>query len=912
MKKERRAWLRPLPMMLMILLTVLAALPEWGAARAEGRKLTLMVYMCGSNLESSYGSASADIREMMDAGVSFRDVSVLVMTGGSHSRDSAGFFSEEATDIYEIGPGRVRRVQRWERPLNMGDRETLEKMIRFGMDSYPAEKYALILWDHGGGPLEGVCWDETHEMDHLSLGEIAGALENTLAGQRLSWIGFDACLMGSLEVASRLAPWAEYMIASQETEPAFGWNYRFLSGLHLDADGAETGRRIVDTYFEGREDSREILTLACVDLNAATEAVAALDPVFTPLEQRMGKEQFIALSGLRMSSTGFGKADPTAVSSGYDLVDAADLVSRMEENEYTRSLQEKLAAAVVYTRSNEEGAGGLSLYHPYANKAGYESRWKEEYEALPFSAGYQQYVQSFGGMLTGEILFRWMDLLARSAGRDAAGNALFEMQLTEEQAQNAVSAQLVILQDLKSDTLDRQCVLLATCPAEIGEDGKVRAEWDGRCLYAELENGHLVGPVPFQMTNDGKDSTVIGLYIPEGNYDLQGQMVLFEMDAEDRSEYPEIARIRVWDDVTESFSSRMAFSEEGYGTLMLYNFHRACPEPGADRVLPDYQTWQNESDLMVASTVKLPEKWRLTYRRLDSGVQCHAMFRLVDSQQNVICSLPAAVPNEYRRESAPVSGGIDGAKLKAELEKVEINSSRDEFGLHMCWRLENPGEKKISLQMRELTLNGSRMTDALVYEILQPGQAISVRRSFGRFDPAGLERLESISGTAVISEEGEEDVRIPFEFRFEDCDLTPISRAEEALAETEAEGVRIRLLEISPDTEDGWEMAFLLENSGEGEFMERYHMTVDGIHAGSIELGPVPAGKSLIVEKPLSNQRDCRLRVPRARTAGIRPGVSGAECAAGPGSDGNPGDPVPAGGGFPSDAGIRPEAENAP
>ena len=261
MKKERRAWLRPLPMMLMILLTVLAALLEGGAARAEGRKLTLMVYMCGSNLESSYGSASADIREMMDAGVSFRDVSVLVMTGGSHSRDSAGFFSEEATDIYEIGPGRVRRVQRWERPLNMGDRETLEKMIRFGMDSYPAEKYALILWDHGGGPLEGVCWDETHEMDHLSLGEIAGALENTLAGQRLSWIGFDACLMGSLEVASRLAPWAEYMIASQETEPAFGWNYSFLSGLHLDADGAETGRRIVDAYFEGREDSREILTL---------------------------------------------------------------------------------------------------------------------------------------------------------------------------------------------------------------------------------------------------------------------------------------------------------------------------------------------------------------------------------------------------------------------------------------------------------------------------------------------------------------------------------------------------------------------------------------------------------------------------------------------------------------------------
>ena len=119
---------------ILLLLMILAAAGFRAPAAADSepsRKLTLMVYMCGSNLESEYGSASADIREMVDAGVSFRDVSVLVMTGGSHSRDSAGFFSEEATDIYEIGPGRVRRVQRWERPLNMGDRETLEKMIRF-------------------------------------------------------------------------------------------------------------------------------------------------------------------------------------------------------------------------------------------------------------------------------------------------------------------------------------------------------------------------------------------------------------------------------------------------------------------------------------------------------------------------------------------------------------------------------------------------------------------------------------------------------------------------------------------------------------------------------------------------------------------------------------------------------------
>jgi len=51
--------------------------------------LTLMVYMCGSNLESEYGSASEDIREMLSSGCDFSRTKVLVMTGGATRWDSA-------------------------------------------------------------------------------------------------------------------------------------------------------------------------------------------------------------------------------------------------------------------------------------------------------------------------------------------------------------------------------------------------------------------------------------------------------------------------------------------------------------------------------------------------------------------------------------------------------------------------------------------------------------------------------------------------------------------------------------------------------------------------------------------------------------------------------------------------------
>ena len=64
---------------------LLLALFMFPAVRASAenppaRKLTVMVYMCGSNLESGYGSASGDIEEMLDAGIG-SGVTVLVLAG---------------------------------------------------------------------------------------------------------------------------------------------------------------------------------------------------------------------------------------------------------------------------------------------------------------------------------------------------------------------------------------------------------------------------------------------------------------------------------------------------------------------------------------------------------------------------------------------------------------------------------------------------------------------------------------------------------------------------------------------------------------------------------------------------------------------------------------------------------------
>ena len=81
-------------------------------AEAEGqqqRNLTILVYMCGSNLESNYSSATLDLQEMKESGVGSEKVSFLVLAGGA-KRWAAGYDPEKLT-LVEIQNGKSRNVR---------------------------------------------------------------------------------------------------------------------------------------------------------------------------------------------------------------------------------------------------------------------------------------------------------------------------------------------------------------------------------------------------------------------------------------------------------------------------------------------------------------------------------------------------------------------------------------------------------------------------------------------------------------------------------------------------------------------------------------------------------------------------------------------------------------------------------
>ena len=222
-------------------------------ASASAESTTVMVYMCGSNLESQGGAATKDIQEMLASRFDAEQVHLMILAGGSAQWQNKPAFPNDQLSLCtarnkSTGGVKLEQLSTWE-SRSMGDADTLAWFLQTCMEHSKTERYALVLWDHGGGPLGSVCLDEMNDLDGLTIAELTEALELAGLQKKLDWIGFDACLMGSAEVALAVAPYAEYMIASQETEPADGWNYTFLKGIENDADGAETGKRIVDAYF---------------------------------------------------------------------------------------------------------------------------------------------------------------------------------------------------------------------------------------------------------------------------------------------------------------------------------------------------------------------------------------------------------------------------------------------------------------------------------------------------------------------------------------------------------------------------------------------------------------------------------------------------------------------------------------
>lgn len=297
--------------------------------------------------------------------------------------------------------------------VDMGDDRTLYDFATWAISTYPSEHYVLILADHGGGWTGGWSDDDPQLRSGLSMREIDGALGAIVADSgigQFELVGFDACLMGQLEVMSAVAPHAKYAVGSEETEPSVGWGYSgFLGDLvrNTSMTGRELGQAIVDSYITDdarvTNDQARLLLTGNTDYSAENVAGALLaDTTLSAIDLSLVDDLNGAVNGLAVALSAIDQdavAQARAYAQSYvsvfgednppSFIDLGHFTDLLFEHVNDPGVQQAvqnvrivLEQAVVAEKHGEgrPGSTGLSVYFPNSGEyLGTFGEWTENY-----------------------------------------------------------------------------------------------------------------------------------------------------------------------------------------------------------------------------------------------------------------------------------------------------------------------------------------------------------------------------------------------------------------------------------------------------------------------------------------------------------------------------------------------------
>ena len=360
--------------------------------------VTIMVYMCGTDLESGSGMGTADLQEMASATIG-SNVNLLVYTGGCRQWRN-NVISSSVNQIYKVESGGLRCLEKDMGSVSMTKPETLSTFIKWCTKNYPANRNMLIFWDHGGGSLSGYGYDEKFKSSSsMTLKGINEALK--AGGTTFDFIGFDACLMATTENALMLSAYGDYMIASEETEPGVGWYYtNWLTKLSANTSMStlDIGKNIVDDFVTvcAQKCQGQKTTLSVVDLaELAATAPQELKDFSAATSKLLQGNEYKTVSNARSSAREFSS------SSRIDQVDLVSFAYKMGTQEGA-DLAKALLGAVKYNRtsSNMTDAYGLSIYFPYQKVSKVDSA-VAEFEAIGMDSEYMRCIQQFASLETG-------------------------------------------------------------------------------------------------------------------------------------------------------------------------------------------------------------------------------------------------------------------------------------------------------------------------------------------------------------------------------------------------------------------------------------------------------------------------------------------------------------------------------
>ena len=448
------------------------------AEAAEAADSTIMVYMNGSDLEGDYGAATADLWEMMDAlkvmeqeGKS-PSLHVVVEAGGSTRWELDEMDGVPYARFPLTGDG-ISSMESME-IRNMGDADTLTDFINYGVRSYPANHYGLILWNHGGGPVGGYGSDSHFDGDGLSLEEIREALgHSVMADSAFDFVAFDACLMGSVETAGCLDGYADYVIASPELEPQHGYDYRWMAALgdSLPPDmewGEAVGRSMVEAYGACYASGTAPVAMSLLDMKEYPAFHEVFHQYVDGIPEKLREELCGELGRDRIKMLAFGSRQAGGSPELVDVLEFLNACQRVypDENAF-QTLKDRMRRLVAkqWAKGYPVNPSGLTIYLPSGSNP-YLSEALETYDTTGFCSAYRRLTDGYAAYLALESGVEWGNISAHKDGT-------VEISIAPEDASDVTGAYLAVFCPAGDD--ENYYLLCTDSDVDIGVDGTLRA-----------------------------------------------------------------------------------------------------------------------------------------------------------------------------------------------------------------------------------------------------------------------------------------------------------------------------------------------------------------------------------------------------------------------------------------------------
>lgn len=360
------------------------------------KEWTVMVFVNGNNDLAPY--AAADLNEMEVIG-STEKINVVTQWASLESDTTKRMLMMADQDTQNVTSPVIQTLPR----VDMGDYKSLIDFIQWSVKTFPAKKYAVIVWNHGMG-WHGVPKDTMQIMDISSDDHSGNAITTVqlglamqeaarMMGRKVDLYGSDACSMASIEVATEMKDSVQYFVGSEELEGSEGWEYYlFLKRLvsQPTANALEVGKMIADSYLESQPDGGELggITLSVIDTSKLDRLLMHISQLQKQMMDLKDEDRSEVWEAANMAQR-FWYDD--------DYRDLGDFLGNLEiltrnpdettiqiQRETVEQLRSAFSQAVAYNVYSRKyaNAHGLTIWLPLTAKL--YNQWQGDYEQLKF------------------------------------------------------------------------------------------------------------------------------------------------------------------------------------------------------------------------------------------------------------------------------------------------------------------------------------------------------------------------------------------------------------------------------------------------------------------------------------------------------------------------------------------------